>query len=185
MSHGVELESRQPALTPPIGGVLGMLLGWQTKINGYVLFVSMLALLAACLVLTLSVVMRYFLKMPTDWQDEVSVFLLVGAVFLCGAYVQAERGHIGIGALEGFFSPAANRMRLLFCDIASLAFCAFFTWKTWSMLHEAVVEGQTTSSTWGPPLWIPYGLMAAGMTLLCLQMLLQILIALKTRGAAN
>ena len=185
MSHGVELEGAKPSLVPQVGGVLGKLAKLQAKINSYVLFVSMIALLAACLVLTLSVVMRYFLKLPTDWQDEVSVFLLVGAVFMCGAFVQAERGHIGIGALEGFFSPAANRIRLLFCDIASLAFCAFFTWKTWSMLHEAVVEGQTTSSTWGPPLWIPYGLMAAGMTLLCLQMLLQILIALKTKGAAN
>ncbi len=185
MSHGVELEGQKLAVTPQVGGVLGMLVNWQAKINSYVLFVSMIALLVACLVLTLSVVMRYFLKLPTDWQDEVSVFLLVGAVFMCGAFVQSERGHIGISALEGFLLAAANRMRLLFCDIASLAFCTFFTYKTWSMLHEAVVEGQTTSSTWGPPLWIPYGLMAAGMTLLCLQMLLQILIALKTKGAAN
>jgi hypothetical protein len=50
------------------------------------------------------------------------------------------------------------------------------------MLHEAVVEGQTSSSSWGPPLWIPYGLMAAGMTLLCVQILLQILVGLSSKG---
>lgn len=169
----------------PISGVLGKIVWLQLKINSYVLFISMLALLGACLVLTLSVVMRYFLKVPTDWQDEVSVFLLIGAVFMCGAFVQAERGHIGISALEGFFSPAGNRIRLLFCDFASFAFCTFFTYKTWSMLHEAVVEGQTSSSSWGPPLWIPYGLMAAGMTLLCLQLLLQIMVSLHTKGIAR
>ena len=35
------------------------------------------------------------------------------------------------------------------------------------------VDGQTTSSSWAPPLAIPYGLMALGMSLLSLQLLLQ------------
>lgn len=182
MSHGFELDGHKPAPEQHIGGLLGKLVRVQQKINSFVLFVSMIALLAACLVLTLSVVLRYFLKVPTDWQDEVSVFLLVGAVFMCAAYVQAERGHIGISALEGLLSPLVNRIRLLLCDTASFAFCAFFTYKSWSMLHEAVVEGQTSSSSWGPPLWIPYGLLAAGMTLLCFQILLQILVGLSSRG---
>ena len=182
MSHGVELDSQKPTQSPNIGGALGLIVRLQQKMNSIVMTISMLALLAACLVLTLSVVLRYFLKVPTDWQDEVSVFLLIGAVFMCAAFVQAERGHIGISALEGYLSPLVNRIRLIICDTASFSFCTFFTYKTWSMLHEAVVEGQTSSSTWGPPLWIPYGLMAAGMTLLCLQILLQILIGLRSEG---
>ena len=44
-------------------------------------------------------VVRYFFKTPTDWQDEASVFMLVGATFFCTAYVQSYRGHIGIEAL--------------------------------------------------------------------------------------
>lgn len=180
MSHGVEISS-----TPPQGGVLGWINSMQDKLNRVVVFMSMMALLAACVILTGSVFLRYFLKVPTDWQDEISVFLLVGAVFMCGAYVQSQRGHIGIEALAGFFSPAVNRWRLLFCDVASFAFCAFFSWKSWSMLHEAVVEGQTTSSSWAPPLWIPYGLMSAGMTLLMLQLLLQIVISLNTKGSVK
>ena len=184
MSHGFELEGRK-VQAPPAAGVLGMMFKLQARVNGFVVTLSMIAMLVACFILTSSVVLRYFLKIPTDWQDEASVFLLIGAVFMSGAFVQAERGHIGISAIEGYCSPLVNRVRLLFCDIASFAFCTFFTYKTWSMLHEAVVEGQTTGTTWDPPLWIPYGLMASGMTLLCLQLLLQVLTGLRTREAAK
>ncbi|MBV9656525.1 MAG: TRAP transporter small permease [Verrucomicrobia bacterium] len=139
-------------------------------INRGVVIVSMLALVAASLVLSYSVVVRYFFHAPTDWQDEVAVFLLVGATFLCGAMVQANRGHVGIGALEAVLSPRANSLRLFFVDCVSALFCAFFAWKSWTLCAEAWREGQTTSSTWAPPLWIPYSLMATGMSLLVLQL---------------
>lgn len=185
MSHGYEIEGKEVPPAPPVAGILGFLLKLQSRLNSAVMVLSMIAILAACFILTGSVFLRYYFKIPTDWQDEMSVFLLVGAMFMCGAYVQSQRGHIGIEALAGFFSPAANRYRLLFCDIASFAFCAFFTWKTWSMLHEAVIEGQTTSSSWAPPLWIPYGLMTVGMTLLTLQILLQIITSLSEQGTSK
>jgi TRAP-type C4-dicarboxylate transport system permease small subunit len=59
-------------------------------------------------------------------------------------------------------------------DAVSLLFCAFFAWKSWTLLREAVLERQTTSSSWGPPLWIPYSMMTLGMTLVALQLLLQL-----------
>jgi TRAP-type C4-dicarboxylate transport system permease small subunit len=58
------------------------------------------ALIAAGLVLTCSVIVRYFLKISADWQDEMSVFLIVGAVFISSAAVQALRGHVAIEAIE-------------------------------------------------------------------------------------
>ncbi len=143
------------------------------RINRVMAGVSMFAMLVACGILTSSVATRYFFKAPTDWQDEASVFLLVGATFLSGAFVQARRGHIGIGVLVGLLPARWNRLRLWLCDVMSLLFCAFFAWKSWALWLEAWTEGQTTDSTWAPPLWIPYGMMASGMTLLSLQLALQ------------
>jgi TRAP-type C4-dicarboxylate transport system permease small subunit len=143
-------------------------------VNQGMLVLGMLALLAAACVLTSSVVTRYVLKASTDWQDETAVFLLVGATFLCGAWVQGQRGHIGIEAVGGLLSPRVDRWRRVLIDALSLAFCLFFAWKSWTLAHEAWTEGQTTSSSWAPPLWIPYSLMAAGMTLLCAQLSLQL-----------
>jgi hypothetical protein len=47
--------------------------------------------------------------------------------------------------------------------------------------HEAWVDKQTTSSSWAPPLWIPYSLMALGTTLLAVQIALQVGVALQRR----
>lgn len=153
--------------------MLGRLAQALALINRLCAGVSMVAMLVACAILTSSVATRYFFKLPTDWQDEASVFLLVGGIFLSGAYVQALRGHIGIGLLAGLLSERWNRLRVWLCDLLSLLFCSFFAWKSWTLLMEAVSENQTTDSTWAPPLWIPYSLMATGMTLLSLQLALQ------------
>jgi TRAP-type C4-dicarboxylate transport system permease small subunit len=154
-------------------------------VNRMVIVVCMLALLAAACILTYSVVARYFLKISTDWQDEAAVFLLVGSVFLAGAYVQSYRGHIGIDALASILSVRANRVRMLAIDFASLVFCTFFAWKSWTLLAEAVHDGYTTGSEWGPPLWIPYSTMALGMSLLCLQILLQFFERILARGKSR
>lgn len=145
-------------------------------LNRAIMLVSMLAVVAAAGVLTLSVIQRYFLKIPTDWQDETAIFLLVGVTFLTGAAVQARRGHVGIEAVSELLSPKVERIRLRIADLVSCLFCGFFAWKSWSLLREAIADGQTTDSTWGPPLWIPYSAMAAGMTLVAIQLGLQALL---------
>ena len=142
-------------------------------VNAGILIVGMIALVAASGILTYSVFSRYFLKAATDWQDETAVFCIVGAVFLSGAYVQSQRGHIGIAAIASLLPPGAEWVRRLVVDLMTLAFCTFFAWKSWTLWHEAWVDNYTTGSTLAAPLWIPYGLMSVGMTLLVVQIALQ------------
>ena len=146
-------------------------------VNRGVMVLGMIALLASAFILTSSVVTRYFLHASTDWQDEASVFCLVGATFLCGAFVQAIRGHVGIEAVSSLLPAGVDRVRIALVDLGCLAFCAFFAWKSCTLLREAWSEGQTTSSSWAPPLWIPYLLMSLGMILLSVQLALQVVVS--------
>ena len=145
------------------------------RLNRAIVFLSAIALLVASCVLTYSVVLRYFSPQPTDWQDEFSVFLLIGVTFMSAAWVQSQRGHIGIEAVATLLPPSLDRWRMRLVDVASALFCAFFAWKSWTLLEEAWVEGYVSSSSWAPPLWIPYLTMALGMSLLTLQILVQVL----------
>ena len=149
--------------------------------NNVIVVFAALALIAACVILSYSVLGRALFHSANYWQDEAAVFLLVGATFMTSAYVQQQRGHIGIEAFVGLLSPLANRIRLWIIDAVTFLFCAFFAWKSWTLAHEAYVDGQVSNSMWSPPLAIPYSLMALGMSLLCVQILVQL--ALPFAGA--
>ncbi len=152
-------------------------------INRGLFFACSLAVIAAALVQTEAVLARNFLGDSSEWQEEVTVFLLLGGMFLSMASVQARRGHIGIDALDGILPASINRVRVHLVDVASLAFTAFFAWKCCQLLQEAIVDDEHTMSTWGPPLWIPYSLMASGMVLLTVQVLLQTIVGFVSPSA--
>lgn len=172
-AHGVPDLTAAPEL--PRTGALGAAHAALDAVNSVMAALSAIAIAAAGLVLTWEVIGRYFLDIPSDWQDELSTFLLIGATFGAAGWIQARRGHVGIDALSLVLSPALDRARRRLADLLSLLFCTYFTWKCWQLLVEAWTEGQTTPSAWGPPLWIPYGCMTAGMALLSLQLFLQVL----------
>src|SRR5260370_14145673 len=177
MAHGLGIVETEPP-TAHVSAADRIL----AAINIVVVRLSSVALVVSAFVLTYSVIVRYFLKIWTVWQDERSVCLVVGAVSMSAAAIQAGRGHVAIEAIFGLLPPHVNMIRQILVDCASLTFCAFFAWKSWLLLLEAWVEGFHSGSTWGPPLWIPYSLMTAGMTLLSLQILLQVVHGLRHRS---
>ncbi|MEY4736235.1 MAG: hypothetical protein RL302_554 [Pseudomonadota bacterium] len=185
MSHGVSNGSVVVTIDPATPVWLQPLARLLLWVNQAMVVMGMVALLIASCVLTYSVVSRYVMQASTDWQDEAAVFCLVGATFMCGAFVQSLRGHVGIEAMAGLLPQSLNAVRLVFVDLLSALFCGFFSWKSWTLFHEAWAEGQTTSSSWAPPLWIPYALMAAGMTLLTLQLVVQLIARINALNKNN
>src|SRR4051794_6871278 len=176
-----ELGEQDDGSSPGGNAILAALQRAVDFSNGIIVVLAGLALIAACIILSYSVLSRALFHSANYWQDEAAVFLLVGATFMTAAYVQQNRGHIGIEAFVGLLSPLANRIRLWLVDAVTLLFCAFFAWKSWTLAHEAYVDGQVSNSMWSPPLAIPYSLMAFGMSLLCVQILVQL--ALPFAGA--
>lgn len=145
------------------------------RFNHAMAILSAFLIVAATLVLTYEVVTRYFLHMTNDWVIELCIFLLIAATFLAAGYTQAERGHVGIEVMDEVLSPRMNRLRRMLGDAMSLVVVGFIARNAWHFAFEAYTGGWATSSTWAPALWIPYALMAFGLTTLGLQMLVQII----------
>jgi TRAP-type C4-dicarboxylate transport system permease small subunit len=167
--NDLALDRPLPRKGGPVGAAQ-LLLGW---VNAAAAVASAIAIGVAGCVLTWAATARYVFHMASDWQDELSIFLLVGATFMSAAWVQSRRGHVGIQALGAVLSPKIDSVRRFVSDLITFVFCTFYAWKSWTLLIDAVRDGQISNSAWGAPLWIPYGCMAVGMTLLSLQLLLQ------------
>lgn len=140
-------------------------------ISGYI--TGALIVLSALLI-TYEVIWRYYLVEPHTWSLEVNIFLLIGATFLASSFTQLKRGHVGTEVIDLILPKHWIPWRVVLGDVLSCAVCAFIGTSVASYAIKAWTEGWATDSLWGPPLWIPFALIAVGMWMTALQSLVQI-----------
>lgn len=143
---------------------------------------ALLLMAAAVLVVNEMVFMRYVLKASTIWQTEFVIFSLVAATFLGSPFVLMEKGHVNVDILVTSATPRAALALQVIASLIGLSFCALLAWSGWLYFHEAWSERWTTDTIWALPLWIPLLPLPAGIGLLCLQYVAE-LIKLKDPGA--
>lgn len=142
-----------------------------SKITG---LVGALALFAAALVTTEGVFVRKILGWSTIWQIELSVFLLMYACFVGAAFGQLGGHHLNIDLVIIHLNPRTREKLLVVAEIVTCAVCAVIGYYAWPMWWESVVRNEHSESLWGPPLWIPYLFLPLGLTLVLLQVIVQV-----------
>jgi len=154
--------------------LLRMLARMIETFNRAMYWFSAIAILLSSLILTYEVFMRYFLKIPTIWEIESSIYLGVLATFMGAAYGLKEGAHIKIDLITLILPPRIQRKLEKFTSFLSLLFCSYVSYKGWELWWEAFSKGWRSESLWGPPLAIPYFFLPLGLTLLSLQFIIQI-----------
>lgn len=72
------------------------------------------------------VVSRYWPGIaPSDWTEELGIFLLVWVSLLGSALTYRERGHLGVDYLVSQFDPAAQRWAAIVVELCVLVFAGF------------------------------------------------------------
>ncbi len=151
------------------------LTGAIARLNLWMGYLSGLMIVVSALILTYEVLARYFFRRPSDWALELCILLLIASTFVAAAYTLAVRAHVHIEIVDAVLTSRANRWRLLLADLLSASLCGFVAVNAWDFFARAWAEGWESNSTWAPKLWIPFGFVAFGMTLLTLQYAIQII----------
>ncbi|HVS30057.1 MAG TPA: TRAP transporter small permease [Thermoanaerobaculia bacterium] len=82
---------------------------------------------------------------PSDWTEELAVYLLVWVSLLGGALTYRDRGHLGVDYLVAKFDPAAQRLAGIVVELAVIVFAVIaLCWGGWLLVSQALASGQLT-----------------------------------------
>jgi len=127
------------------------------------------------LIIIYEVIMRYLIRRPTTWVNDVSEMLLVYCTFLGSAWVLRLGGHIKIDLLVAPMKRRGQEIMGIFQDILSLFFCIVFTWITWASFWDSLItQERTAGGLFSVPLWPVYIVIPFGGLLLSIQLVRQI-----------
>lgn len=124
--------------------------------------------LAMFALLILEVGLRYILRAPTVWTNELAQMLFGAYAVLAGGYLLAHNAHVNVDIIYSRFPRRARAA----VDIVTSILLFLFAWvlltQGGSLAWESLERLEHSQSAWNPPLW-PVKLtlpIAAGLLLL-------------------
>lgn len=136
-----------------------LLVGLETGATG------LLALAAALLTVSESV-LRYVAPMQLpDWGAEVTVYLVGWAVMLSASRLIRERMHVSVEMLAERLSERAQTALLLFTCLFGLVIAGCIAWAGWLMVDFASMLGERSDSSIRFPMWAYYAAIPVGFAL--------------------
>ncbi|WP_148861313.1 TRAP transporter small permease subunit [Marinobacter fonticola] len=149
-----------------------------TRYAGHLAAVLILPLIAA---LVYEVFSRYVLGSPTLWAFETS-YMVMGAIFMLGMSNALRIGqHVSVDVITLKLPPRANAAIRTLCYLFFLPLIVWLTWEVFKYFHDALESGERSGrSAWNPIVWPVYLVWCVGFSLLCLQLLAELLKSVKT-----
>jgi TRAP-type C4-dicarboxylate transport system permease small subunit len=145
-------------------------------------FIAGVILILIMISVSLDVVMRYFLKAPMLWVDELSEYGLLYITFMGTAWLLKQEGHVAVDLIDNVVSLKGRKRLTIFSSVVGMFVCAVVTYfgveVTWSLFARGIYNPTM--------LEIPRGVLVAviplGTFLLCVQFVRRIVASLIDSG---
>ncbi len=145
-----------------------------------------LALLASVGLAFYAVVLRYGYNASLEWIEEAARYLALFSALLVVGPVLRHRGHVALDLLPKALPERGRHLHRLAAGLIALAVASGVFWWGFLLMRQTMSFGMRTGSLQFPQ-WLPYSIIPAGMAILVLFSLIEIIEAAAAlrRGAAE
>ena len=138
-------------------------------------FIAGMCILATAFIVTYEVILRALFDAPTEWVNEVSVYLILISAFLGFAPALAAGKHISVDLVTSKLSTQTNKFLAVIISILGLGFSLVFVITSMEMVLNSYRYNMLSTSTLRVPLFIPQLSLPIGFSMLGLQFLANLL----------
>ena len=149
-----------------------------TQISGWV---AGILILATSFIIAYEVFMRGLFNAPTEWSNEIAVYLIIGASFLGLAPALAGNAHISVDLVTSKLKPQVNRFLHTITSVIGLVFCLILLLSSADMVMASYEINSLSTSTLRVPMYIPQLCIPIGSAVIVLEFVRQIIADLTAR----
>jgi TRAP-type mannitol/chloroaromatic compound transport system permease small subunit len=122
-------------------------------------------------IILFEITMRYFLKMPTIWAHELSVYIFGATWALVGGFTLLNKRMVNMDVFYMRFPPRTQAIVDACTFIFTFIFIVVLLWKSWDLAWESLLWNEMSETAWRVPYYPVRLLLPIGAFLVLLQLI--------------
>lgn len=156
-----------------------------SRVSGLFLYLAGGTTVVLVVFVMTDVLLRYLLRRPLGFADEVGGYLLAAIVFLGAAGAQRDGKHINVEVIYDWLVRRLGGVARLAIDLASLVIVAGLTWQAVALVLSSYTWGARSMGVLHTPMWFPQVPLALGLGALWFQVFAQVLRSLREARSSS
>lgn len=139
-----------------------------TGLNRQIFLIASALMFVIVPVMLFAIVSRYVFNSPSDWAMELATLIFGPYFLLAGPHLLHTHGHVNLDLVQRAVGPGVRRVLAIVNYPIIIAFCAILLFYAVPFAMQSWQYGETSYSSWNPPIWpvkffIPIALVLLGL----------------------
>lgn len=120
------------------------------KINDFIGRIDSYLLIVIILATFYEVIVRYFLKSPTSWSNELCSIIFGIYMMMGGGYVHMKKAHVSMDIFSSKFSVRTKALVDVITFVFTFAFLFILIWKGGQRAIQTIQTNEHSTTVWAP-----------------------------------